>query len=126
MNGWIRIAGAASLLVSLVAGCPQPADTSTTTSMQTTVAGASANTPAAKRAPTRYWVQQDGHLLKLYRLPDDRESAGKWFDLDGAVNWFAGDGLYEFSGELGWQRIEGGEVTLDDVLQTLDVRPAAG
>ncbi|MBK8915280.1 MAG: hypothetical protein IPM64_11910 [Phycisphaerales bacterium] len=106
----------------LLGGCPaaEPQTNITTTAST----GSSTQQPGRPTA-VRYWVQADGGGLMLYRLPAERSATGDWFGLAGAPSWFTGDGLYEFVGETGWRRLDAGGLSLDDVIQTLDLRPDA-
>lgn len=121
MSG-LRIVAAGSIAALLLGGCPMPEPQVASTSTAST--STTVQTPG-RPTSVRYWVQADGGGLMLYRLPSERSTDGEWFGLAGAPFWFTGDGLYEFVAETGWRRLDAGGLTLDDVVQTLDLRPSA-
>ncbi len=74
-----------------------------------------------------YWVEYQDGTLVTYELPADRGAEGTWLSAAMAMpEWYTGPALYEVSADGTWLRLEdGADLTLDEVMQLYDPRPAA-
>jgi hypothetical protein len=74
-----------------------------------------------------YWVEYGKGQLAIYVLPEARGEPGEWRLVSRPKpEWYTGPALYQALEDGGWERrIDGNELTLDEVLQLHDPAPPA-